>query len=237
MIVVTCFSEKGFEETGRESLKSFVKYWPCRIIAYHEGPEPDLVHPNIEYRPFFDIDGVRAFLGHLLDIPRSNGVVDKDGKAMYNYNYDIWKFCRKLFAQYDVLQEHHGKVFWLDNDVITKKKIPEKFLSDLFEDKHLVFLGRKKFHSETGFVGFDTNHDAFPAFLVRYIDCIRRGIVFSLPRWHDCAVFDWARNEEGKDLSEFWRKNDCLDVWPKTVLGEYMVHFKGSRKGMVNDIG
>lgn len=163
-------------------------------------------------------------------------MVEQKGEFRYNYNFDIWKFCRKLFVQYDVLKEHNGKVFWLDNDVITKKKIPKKFLEELFDDSHLVFLGRKGFHSETGFVGFDTTHKSFPTFLTRYMDCLQKGIVFKLKRWHDCEVFDWARMGQGKNLSSFWKEKDSLRVWRKTVLAEYMEHYKGQRKHLVKDV-
>jgi len=236
MVVVTCFSQEGYEETGRKSLETFVKYWPCKIIAYHEGPEPDFRHEKIEYRPFYQIPGVIGFLDYLLTIPQANGVVIQNGQERYNYNYDIWKFCRKMFAQYDVLENYHGKVFWLDNDVITKKEVPEEFLNGLFKKKHLVFLGRKGFHTETGFVGFDTEHEDFPEFFKRYIACLKQGIVFSLPRWHDCEVFDWAREGKGRDLSLFWKEGDPLGVWNKTILKRYMDHFKGQRKYLVNAI-
>jgi len=245
MVVVTCFSQKGYEETGRKSLQTFVENWPCKIIAYYEEKEPDFKHPNIEYRPFFLIPGVVGFLEYLMSIPQANGVVTQNGKERYNYNYDIWKFCRKMFAQYDVLGSEKGKVFWLDNDVITKKPVPEEFLEELFYDyseddrreysEALVYLGRKGFHSETGFVGFDTEHKDFPKFLDRYIKVLKQGIIFSLPRWHDCEAFDWAREGKGKDLSPFWKQGDPLGVWNKTVLNEYMDHFKGQRKYLVNE--
>ena len=235
MIAVTCFSQKGYEETGRRSLQSFVENWPIKIIAYYEELEPDFKHPNIEYRPFYLIPGVVGFLDYLMSVPQSNGVVIQNGKERYNYNYDIWKFCRKMFAQYDVLEKEKGKVFWVDNDVITKKPVPKEFLENLFENEALVFLGRDGFHTETGFVGFDTKHEDFPKFFERYVKVLKQGIIFSLKRWHDCEAFDWAREGKGKDLSPFWKKKDPLSVWNKTVLKEYMDHFKGNRKYIVND--
>lgn len=242
MKAVTCFSDAVYEKTGKKMLQSFVKNWPCKIVAYYEDTKPDFEHEKIEYKPLYDIFGMRNFLNHLVRIPRANGVVLQDGKERYNYNYDIWKFCRKLFAQYDVLEKEKGKVFWLDADVITKKPIPEQFLNDLFFDpsrnkeSHLVFLGREGFHSETGFVGFDTLHPAFPTFFFHYVKCIQQGIVFQLERWHDCAVFDWARMDEGANLSPFWKEGDELSVWEKTVLSDYMDHYKGNTKNLVENI-
>lgn len=236
MIAVTCFSEKGYEETGRKMLETFVENWPIKIIAYYESKKvPDLRHPNIIYRPFFAIPGVIGFLDYLAadnDHP-INGVVIQDGKERYNYNYDIWKFCRKMFAQFDAFKER-GKVFWVDSDVVTRKPIEREFLENLFDGEHLVFLGREGFHSETGFVGFDVEHPEFPKFEERYVDTLRRGIIFTLERWHDCAAFDWAREGKGKDLSPFWKQGDSLSVWKRTILADYMIHYKGQRKYLVN---
>jgi len=237
MIAVTCFSEKGYEETGRKMLETFVEYWPIEIIAYYESEKvPDFRHPKITYRPFFAIPGVTGFLDFLANggDSRINGVVMEDGKEKYSYNYDVWKFCRKMFAQFDAFNSG-GKVFWVDADVITKNRIPEEFLEDLFDGEHLVFLGREGFHTETGFVGFDTNHPDFLEFFNRYLNTLRKGIIFTLERWHDCAAFDWARDGKGKDLSSFWKQGDALGVWEKTILYDYMTHFKGQRKYIVSD--
>lgn len=236
MVVVTSFSKKVYDQTGKKMLETFVEHWPCNIIAYYDEEEPDFKHEKIEYRPFYEIPGVVPFLQHLTTIPQANGVVLQNGKERYNYNYDIWKFCRKMFAQFDVLQKEKDKVFWLDADVVTKKDIPAKFLEDIFEGSHLVLLDRKGFHSETGFVGFDTTHPKFPTFLSMYIDTLRKGLIFQMKRWHDCEAFDFARMGEGRDLSPFWKKDDPLGVWDKTILKEYMDHFKGQRKYLVNEI-
>jgi hypothetical protein len=157
----------------------------------------------------------------------------------YRYNYDLWKFSRKVFAQYDVLKSYRGKVFWLDADIKFKEKVPKKWLEDLFEDKPLVYLAREGFHTETGFVGFDTDHSDFPPFLEKYINCLRKGVILTLTQWHDCAAFDYAREGiEGKDLAEgIWDQNKKLslyglDVFNKSVLNKYMDHVKGNRKIM-----
>lgn len=223
MIAVTTFSKTGYETYGRTFLETFVKYWPCKIIVYYES-RPDFEHERIEYRNFFEIPPVPAFYTYLKSIPGTNG--QADGK--YDYNKDAWKFTRKVFAQIDVLQDHKGKVFWLDADIETKKPVTEKWLDTLFDGKALSFLGREGLYTETGFVGFDTEHPNFPEFLERYTNCLRKGIFLTLPRWHDCQIFDWAREGRGRNLSPFY--DGHLDVFPKSVLGKYMIHNKGNRK-------
>jgi hypothetical protein len=216
MIAVTTFSKTGY-------------------IVYTECPI-DIEHEKIEVRDFFQIPNVQNFLQYLKNVPLAQGHVP----GGYNYNYDLWRFSRKVFAQYDVLKDYKGKVFWLDADLYFRKPVPEKYLNDLFEDKPLVFLGREGFYTETGFVGFDTEYDGFKNFLDCYIGCLQKGTVFTLKRWHDCEIFDWARKQVGyneKNLSPFFKIPDDkkmsleeLDVIHRSGLGEYIIHFKGKRK-------
>lgn len=229
MICLTSFSKSGYDLYGKKFLETFVENWPCRLIVYYEDL-PDFKHEKIEYRNLFDIQPLKSFLSLLQGKPMCMGNLQEG----YNYNFDIWKFCRKSFAQFDALQNYDGRVIWLDADIETLRPVPEEWVNLLFEDAGLVFLGRKGFHTETGFVGFDTQAEGFKDFLRKYIDCYRRGIIFSLARWHDCEAFDWAREfnfVKANNLSPHWKKNvDSLDVFGSSVLSEYMIHFKGNRK-------
>lgn len=235
MIAVTTFSRTGYETYAKEMLESAVENWPTKLIVYTEYPI-DFRHEKIEERNFFDIPHTQNFYQYLKATPLTHGMTPKG----YNYNYDAWKFTRKVFAQYDVLKDYDGKVFWLDADVRFKKPVPVEFLDGLFEGNPLAFLGRKGFYTETGFIGFDTQRPRFHDFLDKYIGCLRHGIVFTLPRWHDCEVFDWARNQTGieeRNLSPFFEipenkrmSLEELDVFKRSVLGEYMDHLKGGRK-------
>lgn len=222
MIAVTTFSKTGYEVYGKKFLETFVKHWPCKIVVYYEE-KPDFEHEKIEYRSFFEIPNVQTFYEYLKNVPMAHGIVN--GK--YDYNKDAWKFTRKVFAQLDAFNEG-GKVFWLDADIETQKDVPEDFLMGLFDGKSLCYLGRPNFYTETGFIGFDTEHEDFPLFKSEYTRCLQKGIFLTLPRWHDCEIFDWARKETpGNDLSPF---KGGINVFPKSVLGEYMIHNKGDRK-------
>lgn len=215
-------------------IESVIRHWPSKLIVYSEFPleSPD---PKIEIRDFFQIPHVQNFLTYLKNVPMAFGKVN----GGYNYNFDLWRFSRKLFAQYDVLQEHKGKVFWLDADTYIRKDVPKSFLDGLFE-KPLVYLGREGLYTETGIIGFNTEGENFDKFLSNYIGCLRTGKVFTLPRWHDCQVFDWAMKEsgiEGVNLSTFFKipedkkmSLEDLDVIQRSVLGEYIIHLKGQRK-------
>ena len=223
MIGITSFSREGYEQYGKNFLKS-IDHWPGKIIVYLESPI-DFEHPKLEKRDFFSIDGASIFLENIGGDPRFKGMFD----GIYNYNFDVWKFCRKMFCQFDAFKEG-GKVFWLDGDTEIVKPISEKFLTKLFDKKHLVIFGRDGFYTESGFVGFDTDHHDFAEFERRYISTLKNGIFYTLRGWHDCYCLDWARDGKGNNLTKDWKKGDDLHVIPKSELGKYLIHRKGKRK-------
>lgn len=232
MKFVTTFSKSGYD-TYAQGLLNSKENLPGELIYYAEFPLEGS-------RNLFDIPGCATFLQYIQKTPLAQGKVTTPEGTGYNYNYDAWKFSRKVFAQFDVLKNHLGKVFWVDADCVIKKPIPKEFLEDIFDGKALAYLGRKGFYTETGFVGFDTQHPDFRAFLEKYIECYQRGILFTLKRWHDCEAFDWAMMHsgvEGNNLSEFFRippnrqmTLEELDVMNRSVLGEYIEHKKGGKK-------
>lgn len=229
MIGVTTFSQSIYDRYGWKLLESAAKYWPGKLIAYVEAREPTIRADNIEYRKLFDIPGIVPFLQHIQNIPLALGKTPKG----YNYNYDAWKFSRKAFCQWQTCFEYPAKkVFWLDADIEMRKDIPESTLVDWFHGKPYVYLGRNGFYTETGFLGFDSAQ--CQALMEKYRDCYQRGILFTLPRWHDCEAFDWARGElgiEGHNLSPFYEDDpEELDVFPRTELAEYLLHDKGPTK-------
>lgn len=239
MITVTTFSQTGYNEYAKEHLESWKENWPGKIVAYTEAHH---LLDGVEERPFFSIQGTVPFFQYIQNLPLAHGKTEKG----YDYNKDAWKFTRKVFAQWDVLKDYEGIVYWLDADVKVRKPVPRSFLEEVFEDKPLVYLGREGFYTETGVIGFDTRKPKFKEFLDYYINCYRSGAIFTLPRWHDCQAFDWAREMsgiEGKNLTDYWKIPEGqekvvmtlkeLNVFNRSVFGEYLKHYKGNRKTKV----
>lgn len=230
MLAISSFSQTGYDQYGKEFIKSFLKHWPGKLFLYTESPieEED---ERILKQDFFEIPYTDRFYQNIKNIPQAKGNTEHG----YNYNMDLWKFSRKVFCQWDVLKEYKGKVFWLDADIVFKKDVPEDFLENLFQDKGIVYLDRPGWHSETGVVGFNTEAPNFEKFFNIYIGLLKSGAVFDLPRWHDCAMLDFAIKYSGIEtvnLTKGWDFNEFptledLDVFPNTVLAEYMTHYKG----------
>jgi len=226
MIAVTSFSQKGYEVYGKKFLESAIKYWPTDIFVYYEDL-PDLVDDKIIYKPLND-PRLYAFLSYCEKNPVFSGVTG----AGYNFNYDAMRFSKKAFAQFMVLETHSGKVIWLDADIVINKKMTEDFIESVFDKQTLCAFQRPGLYTESGFLGFDTTREDFKPFLEAYLNAYKKGIIFSLPGWHDCYAVDYAIAKSGvsvKNLSPDYPKNG-INVIPHSEIGTYLVHNKGKRK-------
>lgn len=230
MLAVTSFSKEGYDLYGKSCLET-LHNWPCKFIVYYEQ-KPEFESPQIEYRYLYDIDGIRQFLEKLNSVDGADGLIE--GK--YDYRFDVSRFCRKVFCM-DALFGETDKLFWLDADTLTHKKIPEVFLDGLLDAVPFCYLGRDRFRTETGFLGFNTEHDQFGLFRSRYLPTYTSGKFMQLDAWEDTAIFDFARGRiPGNNLnkSSLQGIDHC---WPHTVLGEYIEHFKGRRKFVLGNGG
>lgn len=239
MQIITSFSKQGYEKYGKKFLETYVKHWDHPITVYYEE-KPDFEHDLVEYKDLYLVPGLSNFLMATKDLPVCKGVIgDK-----YNYRYDVWKFCRKSFAQIDAAQ-YEGPLIWLDADIITHSDVKvEKFISEVYprdidyynpdEKPYMGYLGRPNWHSCASFVVWDTSHPMHKEFMSAYFNLYMTAQILLLPEWHDSYVLDFLRNHlkvpsyniaEGLELGE-----GPVNVLPNTVLGKYMDHLKGHRK-------
>lgn len=227
-MIVTCFHKKGYEKYGKRMLESAIEHYDGDIVAYSEDFDdwgPDLQHEKVSYRPLQDISGYDAFMGYCSRSDIFRGLTPFG----YDYNHDAVKFTKKVFAQFDAFTLEPGKIIWVDADSVIRK--PTNL--DFFAGKAIFHLGRDGFYTETGVVGFDTEHPDFNEFLKQYRRVYQKGIIFTLQRWHDCEALDWAiveSNIQTHNLSPDWKKGDDLDVLKTTELSEFITHLKGVQK-------
>ena len=72
-------------------------------------------------------------------------------------------------------------------------------------------------------------------------DMYDNGQLFNEKEWHDSYIFDVVRlNLEKKNCKNFnisklglKSSTDILNVFDNSVLGKYMIHFKGNRKSNI----
>ena len=143
-----------------------------------------------------------------------------------NYLHDVKRFCHKVYAQLDALQEH-DKLYWLDADIEITKQVPEGLISDILDQSFVSFLGRDTY-TETGVIAFNKTDPGFQGFERLYKDCYYGNQIFRQPFWTDCHAFDCSRLGGGHNLTPNGKGVD--NVLKQSPLGEYMIHHKGRLK-------
>ena len=236
LTVVTSFSNRGFKQYGKTFIRSFRDNWPqsIRLLVYHEGNNP----AGEDGRDLLAVEPCKRFL----ERHRGCNIVsgrdrhpDKTWKDSairngYNFRFDAYKFARKPFAVADAAREvKRGRLFWIDADVQTVAKVPEKFIVDLLpDDVSISYLARPGYHSECGFVGYNLDRGPidFIAALERVYD---NDEFFDHQEWHDSHLFDMVL-EKLKPRTFRIPHNSRSQPFDHSPLAQYMRHFKGSRK-------
>jgi len=228
MKIITSFSEEGYARYGRRFLESYVTHWPVPIIVYHEGEPPDFEHALVSYKNLYEVYGCAHFLQCTAMLPVFAG-----GAPERDYRYDVFRFCRKSFAQIDAARGHDGLLFWVDADVVTLAPITEGWLRAQLEGTFMAYLGRPTWHSCTSFVGWDCGHPQAEQFWKAYLGMYLSGQVLRLKEWHDCFVLDMLREAmklEARDLAaDIKLPEGPANVFDYVFQGKAR-HFKGNMK-------
>ena len=241
--VVTTFNKKGFDICAREMVASFDKFWNEDItlnVYYEDMNVPEIKTSdrisffsfNEEVKKWYKFQS--NFFLRELNKP--------DNSVNSFYKYSAIKFAHKIYAIEKQLEKNISEyLIWLDSDVITFKSVTNSFIETLIEkDSYLTFLGREhiNFHSEAGFLIFNTKNKFHKIFWERMMEMYDQGKLFDQNEWHDSYIFDAVRLELEKNLLKninitlmgLNKSNDKLNVFDNSVLGEFMNHFKGNRK-------
>jgi hypothetical protein len=239
LTAVTSFGPEGYDLYGRRFIESFHQFWPAdiQLICAWEGQPPD---QNLCGFDLTASDPARAFLARHRTDPIVHGLMDmppahwgpKAKKEGYSFRHDAYKFCRKVFAVCRVAQLiGHGKLIWLDADIVTHKPVSEAFLHSLLPDSvSLAYLSRQPYMpSELGFVGYNLERHEVATFLWAYEDIYASDEFQLLQHWDDCSVFDHlVRVLEPVTLPIPHHSRD--QPFQYSPLAACMTHLKGKRK-------
>lgn len=234
--VVTTFPN-GYP-TAEKMLLSFDTHWPKEIdlfIGLDEMDDQTFLQAREQFGHFLPERNVMLNATYS-DLRKKFLQEHTDDKE--NYRFQVCRFSHKVFTLYNVYaqqKDNYDYLIWLDADVITKEQIPfDVILRDFLpKDEAVSYLGRSVApHSECGFVGYNTKFDVIEKMHQMYIT----DEILTLSGFTDCDVFDHViKDYESLNLSKdvtIDRKtgSDGWNVWPFTVLGKYMEHYKGNRK-------
>jgi hypothetical protein len=247
-VVVTSFSQQGFESYGQRMISSFREHWPqdIKLIVVSEHPLPLESDDQVIFQDYDEIapEGVqfkkkfgqfREANGRFVKFKSDGG--DTEVVTAYRFSLDAIRFSHKVFSIFGVSRRYDcDELFWIDGDTSTHTQIDEAFFSAVSPgDGHISYLGRDHMYSECGFLIFNRRNRVHDAVLTEMANIYMSGDVFLLPEWHDCMVLDVVRDHyskaegtENKNLSGAGASED--DPWKHSALASYMEHMKGPDK-------
>jgi hypothetical protein len=228
--IVTSFSPEGKILYGSEFVQGFIDHAPrtWRLHVYVEHPVIDQPHERVWFRNLLAIKPMKDFLDrHAADM-RVRGRARND----YNFRYDAWKFCRKVFALADSASPASGAMAWMDADTRWLQGPPDRLIGDLLDGHDVAYLGREHQYSECGFVALRLPVAWPVAYAWRsyydkdqFLDC---------REWHDSYLFDLVRVGLEQTPLKFRNLTPGLrgHVWCESPLAPYWDHLKGNRKAL-----
>jgi hypothetical protein len=234
---VTCFSLKGWNETGHLLVDSFIKNWPetVNLTVYVDDPIPkkDLIrNERVKYQ-ILNYRELLEFKNRHENNLEANGLGKYAENKGKNYRYDAVRFSHKVFALFQFLESNDTDILiWLDGDSRTHSKIIENDIESWCPDgKFAGYLARPWLYTETGFHIFNMRHPIANDFLREWKQYYLDDTIFNLEMWTDCHTYDAAKlkfdDSHWYNLSPPIKNNHPFINGP---LGDFMDHMKGPRK-------
>jgi hypothetical protein len=221
--VITSFNQTYYDLIGRDSVESFIKYWPeeLKLTCYLEEfrlPE----HERIDQIDFSKLDPD-------YELFQQEPVLTQSQK----------KFAKKAYSFMHALEHSPADwIFWMDADVVTVKDLPMEVLENILKSGCLSMYMGVTYTSdkagnagnwlvpETGIFAVNTRHRKFKKFRAEYL---RRYHERDLRRFYDNDVFGAAlgvvKQCRVNDLCHGFSKPYKTPL-PHTVMGEYLIHYK-----------
>jgi hypothetical protein len=231
-----------YNKYGQEFVASFKLRWPkhYKLVVYYEGkdPFPEEDEQNIEWRRCQEVRGWTEWMESVSRFPFMEGKLADGG---YDIQHDA-RHVRKALTEMHGLATFGGKIWWIDSDFFTHADVPDDWLDQILpDDKFCAFAGRECGHretfwmySETGMIGFNSQHPLYPTFVRSYWEIFWSGLIFTQLGWHDCYGFDAVRHaidtpEHFVDLGANLPRGTMHPII-NSKLGECLDHKKGPRK-------
>lgn len=240
--VGTSFSPSGYEQYGRRFILSFLEYWPetVKLVVAYDGRVEGLIeHPRITYIALDDHADFIKFAEtttHPIHRGQQRRACDKwTNKAYdagYNFRFDAHKFGKKVLGMYKAYIASKRRYFiWLDADIVTFEKIPYNIVLSLFRPKKSVtrLYRGPGYHSECGFIGFDTWEDTARMLLFCLKEVYLDHAFVNYAEWHDSYIFDRLVEELSVSTYDLPHTSNG-HPFINSCLGVYMDHLKGDKR-------
>jgi len=221
--VITSFNDHYYNLIGRDSVESWLKYWPqdLTLTCYvEEFRLPD--HPRIKQISFDDFKP---------EYYEFQSTADKQVK----------KFAKKAWSFIHAMENSTAdRIVWLDADVLTTDVLPKQLLLDVLPNNVLsthmgvTYLTAKDgtpgrwFVPETGFFAVNTQHPQFKEFCSEYKRHYVEKDNSMLRRFYDNDVYGYVFEKlkaPGNDLCKDFTKGYKTPL-RHTILGPFLDHYK-----------
>jgi hypothetical protein len=227
--VITSFNKHYYELIGKESVETWLNFWPNDVIltCYVEEFKLPLVDTRLNEISF-------------TDLPKEYFEFQQDD----NLKPRVKTFAKKAYSIIHAFENNTAdRIIWIDADVISTNSLSKDFLENICPDNALLAYMRVWHQldnsdpfseevpsAESGVFVVNTKHPEFKNFRSRYREYYDKRITANLRRFYDGEVLGAVAKEfENKckiiDLCESVEKkyNSPLKHLP---IGKYMVHYK-----------
>jgi len=218
--VTTCHAE-GFEEYGHRLLEGWSKFPKSAKLRWY-----------VEDYSLPETSGVTAINNATLE----NLQKFKARHAGYippGYQWDVVRFCHKIYAVYDAMRHATGKWAWIDADIVPMCEVGEGVVEGwLPSGSYIAMFRRRGFYSECGFWVVDCDHPAHGRFMDTLIGLYDSDDFKNYHEWHDSYLMDLVvKKLEKEGAIKVTNLTTNLDaehpMAENPVFSRYFDHLKG----------
>lgn len=253
---VTSFNSRIWEKYANKTISSFINEYADKpeegfeFIFWmdNEHELKDFITMNNlgEKFKFASLDQVPHYVDFSRrfgdDIPMRERQMDKakipEG-MQFRFNY--MPFAKKIFSWIAVYQNipENDYMVWYDCDILLNRRFTKENMDQVIQDFDVVFLDRDFpwYAAETGFFALK-KCPAVDNFVNLILAAYMTGFIFDMAEWHDGYIFKTmlklAAGPSLRVLSLTTTPKE-RDIFERTMLADWMVHFKGGNKNKLRD--
>ena len=224
---VTTMNKKLFDDYGKDLLMSYKntnQKYPMYVYVEDDITKYPIMQ-NIIYVPLYEVE------------PECENFVNRNSKReVPSFMFDAVRFCYKVFAQCNA-SKHGGKMYYVDGDSIFLQCMNDEILDLLLPDKVCTsHYYRQGMYTETGFIGFNMEHECMKDFIEHYKNLYINDTVYGLAFQTDCHTYDNTRKIMTNKFRDNYYEKKLGDGGSGHIMArcnlihDYLDHRKGKRK-------
>jgi hypothetical protein len=226
-LVITTFSQDGYNLYGRRFVETWCEYWPedytLRIYAEHDLRVND---PRVE---IVDLHSVSPDLVKFKKHGYAQAETAEDRKLRNKYIKTV-KWCHKVYAIKHALDNDADCLIFLDADTYTKHTVAPGELEHLNSSLFAVHFEHLKGmrHYETGLIIFDMHHPKMPTLKQHITEAYDSLEIYELPKSWDGFWFPELAARYNLPVTDLAKRK--RGVFCNPVVNKLLVHAAGNDK-------